>query len=222
MAVEQGQPREVNGQFGAVERFEDNDVDLIESGEVEQSDAEYNADSTFSFPPRARNARQHLDFWMNVKIPDAVLRQVQDVFQFRKAQRLTDYRLRDGKKEWLGLSGQQRYELGQKGVTTQEQYIQMRLPEVEAAQAPNWINNQDVRWVVRGYCAGNTCGRLSQQEQAIIARFKVPIGEGKMTVAEVLKNYDFRELGMEDSLKNPEEDVREAIERLRISMEERL
>lgn len=56
----------------------------------ELSDAEYNAEGTFAYPPRPRSAAQHIAFWTTVPIPDDVLQRVHKAFEHARENRLAE------------------------------------------------------------------------------------------------------------------------------------
>ncbi|MPV51052.1 hypothetical protein GCG21_13755 [Pseudactinotalea sp. HY160] len=87
-----GQP--TGGQFAAQDR-PGADVALHEL-----SDAEYNAEGTFTYPPRPRSASQHIAFWESVPIPDQVLVEVHRAYEQARDTAITSElnRLSD---EWL-------------------------------------------------------------------------------------------------------------------------
>lgn len=51
------------------------------------SDEDYNADGSFEYPPDPRSAEQVLSFWMNAKVPDVVLENLQVNYRKRHAAR---------------------------------------------------------------------------------------------------------------------------------------
>ncbi len=51
----------------------------LDTGDL--SDAEYNADGTFAYPPYPRSAVQHMEFWATVPIPDIVLERVATAYK---------------------------------------------------------------------------------------------------------------------------------------------
>ncbi len=68
-------PRQPNGEFAPFKRSEaEVSLDPIAAP---ADDATYNADGTFEFPPPARSYDQLVAFWMNCRVPDTVIRQMQ-------------------------------------------------------------------------------------------------------------------------------------------------
>ncbi|GAB3176146.1 hypothetical protein GCM10027059_50560 [Myceligenerans halotolerans] len=72
-----GAPNSTGGRYASVTRL-DADVDL-----EPVTDAEYNADATFEYPPIPRSFEQHVRFWATVPVPDAVIARVRIAYAAR-------------------------------------------------------------------------------------------------------------------------------------------
>lgn len=53
------------------------------------SDAEYNAEGTYMFPPRPRSLGQHISFWESVPIPDDIMANVQAQYPINRQEQVT-------------------------------------------------------------------------------------------------------------------------------------
>jgi hypothetical protein len=72
-----GAPNSTGGRFATVIRL-DADVDLEPA-----TDAEYNADGTFEYPPIPRSFEQHVRFWARIPVPDAVIARIRIAYATR-------------------------------------------------------------------------------------------------------------------------------------------
>ncbi len=199
----------------------ESDVMLSEVGYLELSDDEYNADGTYSFPPMPRSAEQHLRFWMRVPVPDSVLQQVADVYSLKRAQRYNSIRHTLGPAWWAKMSRQEKKEYAKQGITTLEQFIEQQ-QGLERQKHPMAIAPQEARAIVRGYSILKYGGRLPKSEQRKILPFKISVIGGELPLSEFDRRYPFDEMGMRESFNDPNNDVREAIERLHASIVDRL
>lgn len=79
-----GAPNSAGGQYATATRRE-SQVRLHHL-----SDDQYNADGSFDYPPVPRSAAQHVKFWTQVKIPDAVITRIRIAYAARWDQWATD------------------------------------------------------------------------------------------------------------------------------------
>lgn len=65
----------------------------------ELSDADYNAEGTYIFPPRPRSVAQHIAFWESVPIPEDIMIQVAEAHAVRREVMIQQY-CSDAVDEW--------------------------------------------------------------------------------------------------------------------------
>src|SRR5690606_13732260 len=65
----------------------------------ELSDADYNAEGTYIFPPRPRSVAQHIAFWESVPIPEDIMVQVAEAHAVRREVAIQQYCV-DAVDEW--------------------------------------------------------------------------------------------------------------------------
>ncbi len=147
----------------------------LDTGDL--SDAEYNADGTFAYPPYPRSAVQHMEFWATVPIPDIVLERVSTAYKIGA--------MRYGERYPYNT------ELGRQNSVYREDWRRRaELHKQEWAGKPTSLYNPMVRPMVRAAQLYWYADALppEEREQVVTARITLP-SDRERTVQEVVEFY---------------------------------
>ena len=147
----------------------------LDSGEL--SDAEYNADGTFAYPPYPRSAAQHMEFWATVPIPDIVLERVATAYKIMAM----PYGERYPYDKELGLRNRVYYEDWLRRAKLHKQEWEGRARVLYSPMVRPMVRAAQLYWYAKALPPG-------EREQVENARITLP-SDQERTVKEVVEHY---------------------------------
>lgn len=185
-----GSPNSTGGRFAPVIRL-DTEIDL-----EPESDAEYNLDASFEYPPIPRSFQQHVQFWARVPVPDAVIARVRIAYAAHWpewAQERTS--------EWLESNPQPRVGRLRGGPNNRRdwQEWQARYDKFTAGlenERPRDLAPLIARTVIRATQMSYYAPQLPDAaDQARVGRVRMAMGPGRRwTVREICDHYRLEDL----------------------------
>lgn len=189
------QARDASGKFTHMGNGDSGQIDLWEEPQ----------DGTFEFPPSFTQAKQVVDFWVNVKIPDGACRSVVNASQALGARDAAA-----AEAAWDAANPKPVQQTGMfkaKPTETYEQWMTRRNAALKSAFAPltrALIQPDAVRPIIRAACMYRDSNRLTPRDQAAVRSMplSMPRSGGQMTTpAEVWQRYRFDEI--KDAIRDP-------------------
>lgn len=190
-----GAPGSAGGQF-ASRTWAEPDVAIREI-----SDEEYNADGSYTFPPRPRSAAQHIDFWTRVPLPEEKLEKLTKRYPA----------VREGIAEKAGLAAADAYKkenpdptlfrsAGPKRDAEAAAWQQEvgRVFDAAAAEAtkhmPPVIYRTSVRPILRAHQMYVYAGPLPEPERQAVHDHEVVVDGRAMTVKQIYEAYELQHM----------------------------
>jgi hypothetical protein len=165
---------------------------------TELSDAEYNADGTFEFPPLPRSAAQHVAFWSRVPVSNAILARVCDAYVV-----LWAAWSKEQMREWDAAHSHPALARGKTDQSLVAAWQARRAAAVEALpeRRPPTIERPLARTVVRAtqMCRFADYWLEPEAEADLVLSFEMDLGDDEpVTVEGIVDRFMMRELAASD------------------------